>query len=150
MKKLLVSLVIVFGACFSVMAADVTEVWNMFRPINTFIVTDVDMEKAAKNGFETLSMAVNTAPTTAEINEARRLAATVNPAQKITSMSQEGVNVSVFAAPADTNGQLYKVMFVIDKNDNENKALIVLYGTVARSNMINAMQSLSVQDLIGG
>ena len=150
MKKLHLILLFALTSVLSGFAADMTTVWNQINKQKTFIVADIPAQKAAANGFETLTVAINSAPTSQDINSIRRLADTIDKNQKITNATQEGVDVTIYAAPADSNATAYKLMFVIDKDDNEDKALIVLYGTCSRDGLNNALQSLSIEDLIGG
>ena len=149
MKKPVLFIAFLLAFAANILAADMTEVWKELQLNKEFIVADIAPEKAARNGFETLSVALNSAPSSHDINTVKNLMATVEPSQKVTSVSQKGVDVSVYAAPASADGSLYKLMLVVDKNDNEDKALIILYGICTQSGIGQALTSLSIEDIIG-
>ena len=150
MKKTVLTLACVFATFLSSFAMDMTDVWTQFQAVPNFIVSNVSPEKAEANGFETLAVAINTAPTSNDIVAAQRLSATIDSKQKITSVNQQGVEVTVYAAPASADASHYKLMLVVDKNDNEDKALIVLYGICTNEGMLKALQNLSLESIIGG
>ena len=151
MKKIAISLIVILLSVVNSFAADLSTAWEQLQSDKGFIVANVPSQKALSNGFETLTVALNTAPTTQDINNAKRIAATINSNQKITSVSQNGVNVSIYAAPAATDGSLYKIFIMIDMNENaDNRALIGLYGTCTRDNMLNTLQNMSIENIIGG
>lgn len=151
MKKLILFLAAGLLSCLEGFAADLTTVWEEIMNENGFIIADVPDTKANQNGFETLKVALNSAPSTADINKAKQLVATIDAGQKVTSVSQNGVNVSIYAAPASADASLYKLFVLIDMNENaDNKALIVLYGTCSRENMANALNNMSIESIIGG
>ena len=149
MKKFITLAVLIVAFALSAFSADMTTVWSQYKTYDGFMVAEVSPEKAQKNGFEELSVALNSAPTTAQIDNAKRLAATIDENQKITSVNRNGVEVSVFAAPAVADGSLFKLLILVNKNDNADKALMVLYGTCTPQNLENAMQNLSLEDIIG-
>lgn len=146
MKKRILAAAATVLLAVSGFAADLSTVWNQIAANGTFIVGDAPK----KGGFEKLEVALNTAPTSQQINDIKRLVATIDSNQKVTSVSQQGVDVSIFVAPADADLTLYKVMFVVDKNDNEDKALLVLYGTCTREALSDAIRDISLEDIIGG
>ena len=150
MKKIILLFIVAFFSLTSVFGADMTTVFEQILGKKDFIVADVPADKAAANGFEKLTVVLNSAPTSKDINAMKQLVATIDATQKLTSVSQQGVNVTVFLAPASTDGTLFKVMFVLDKNDNEDKSLVVLYGTCTPAGMQTAIQNMSLEDLIGG
>lgn len=150
MKKTLLTLALTVLAAVGAFASDMTTVWETVAQDTTFIVAPVASDKAAENGFETLSIALNSAPTSRDIDNVKRLAATIDSNQQVTSVSQQGVDVAVYAAPASADGSTYKLMLVIDKNDNADKALMILYGICTRQGIARALQNLSIEDLIGG
>ena len=132
------------------MATDMTTIWYQIKGDNNFMVAEVPKEKAARNGFEEMTVALNSAPTSQQITEVKRLAGTIDSRQKIASVSQNGVDVSVYAAPASADGSLCKMMLVVDKNDNAEKVLVVLYGICTQEGLTRAVQNLSLEDIIGG
>lgn len=150
MKKLIFSLVLTVLSLTSAFAADMSEVWGTIRETKGFFVDEVKPEKAKANGFESLLTAVNTAPTSADINAVNALLATINPKQKVSTVSQQGVEVSVYVAPASADGKMYKLLLAVNKDDNEDKLLAVLYGLSTPQGMIDALQNLSIVDIIGG
>lgn len=150
MKKILTVIVLSLMFATTAFAADMTTVWTQVKGTEGFMVADISQDKASKNGFEDLTVALNSAPTSSQINNVKNLVATIDQNQKITSVNQNGVEVSVFTAPATANGTLYKLMIFVNKNDNADKVLMVLYGTCTPQNLESAMQSLSLEDLIGG
>lgn len=150
MKKIVMTLALVISAAVSLWATDMTFVWEDIQKNKDLIVAEVPSEKAAANGFETLHVALHPQANSASINQLKRLIATIDDKQKVTTVSQQGVDVSVYIAPASTDGTLYKLMIVVDKNDNADKALIVLYGTCTPAGMNYAIQKLSIEDIIGG
>lgn len=150
MKKIVSVLAIVCAFAVSAIAADMTTVWTQLKGNEGFMVADIAKEKASKNGFEDLTVALNSAPTSDHIKTVKNQIATIDDNQKITTVNQNGIEVSVFTAPAAADGSLYKLLIVVNKNDNAEKALVVLYGTCTPRNLENAMQSLSLEDIIGG
>ena len=149
MKKLIAAFALALTTMIPAFAGDLSTVWSQYQDNKGFIIADVDADKAAKNGFETLTVALNSAPTSQQINDIKRLAATIDESQKLTSVQQQGVEVTVYAAPAAADGSLYKLMIVIDKNDTADKMLVVLYGTCTKDSFVNALQNLSIEDIIG-
>ena len=150
MKKTILTIVAILGACLTSLAVDMTTVWDQIQAQPEFIVSEIGPEQASFNGFEKLTVALNSAPTDDYINQVKRLAATIDPGQKVTSVSQKGVDVAIYAAPASATGDLYKMMIFVDKNDNEDKSLIVLYGITNRDDITRALSNLSIESLIGG
>ena len=150
MKKQIFILLFAFCTVIAGFATDMTTVWHQIESSPKFISGQTDTEKATKNGFQQLNIAINSAPTSEDIQDARRLIATIDSNQKVTTISQQGVDVSVFAAPAAADMSLLKLMLVIDKNDNADKALIVMYGVTTPDGLTKALQNLSIEDLIGG
>lgn len=148
MKKIVLSLLFVVVSFASVFAADLTTVWEKVTSDKNFIYGPAEKGKAEKNGFEKLDIAINTAPTSDQINQIKRLFSTIDDKQKVTSVSQSGVDVSMYAAPYNMAGTELKVMFLIAKNDNEDKALFVLYGICTQEGLMKALQNMSIEDLI--
>lgn len=150
MRKLLIALCCAAICFMSAAAADMTTVWEQISEAKNMILAQVPAEKATANGFQTLYLALNSAPTTADINAVKRLTATIEENQKITSVRQQDVDVSIYAAPADADASVYKILIEIEKPDGEDKSLILLYGTAGRDEMLNTLQRLSIEDIIGG
>ena len=149
MKKSLLALMLTVVSAFSTLAADLTTVWEQIAADKSFITGPADKDKIEKNGFEKLDIAINTAPTSDQINRTRRLAATIDDSQKITSVSQSGVDISIYMAPYNIAGTEYKVLFLITKNDNADKALFVFYGVATQEGLQKALQNFSLEDLVG-
>ena len=150
MKKFALTLVLMMTLALSGYAEDMTKVWENLKSKKEFIVSDIPAKKAKESGFETLSVALNSSPSSKDIQKVKKLTATINEDQKITEVTQHGVDVAVYGATASGDGTLYKVMFVIDKDDNADKALMVFYGTCLASNLNKALKKMSIEDLIGG
>lgn len=150
MKKIALTLVLFLTATIVAMATDMSTIWSQVAQNDSFIVAEISKDKAAKNDFETLTVALNSAPTSQQINDVKRLMSTVDENQKVTTANHQGIEVSIYAAPANADATLYKVMLLIDKNDSADKFLVVLYGTCTQQNITNALQNLSIEDLIGG
>lgn len=150
MKRIALILVLFVTAIIAAMATDMSTIWSQIANNDSFIVADISKDKAAKNDFETLTVALNSAPTSQQINDVKRLISTVDENQKVTSVNHQGIEVSIYAAPANADATLYKVMLLIGKNDSADKFLAVLYGTCTQQNITNALQNLSIEDIIGG
>lgn len=149
MKKFIVSFAAVIITALASFAADMSTVWEQFIQNPNFIVADFDAEKAAKNNFQTLTVALNSAPTTQDINTVQRLADTIDKNQKITSITRDGINISIYIAQASADMSLFKVMLIIDKNGEIDKTLMIFYGTCSQSDVQNAITNFSIEDLIG-
>lgn len=149
MKRIFITLTAILATAVATFAADLSQVWDQVVVNKQFLVADVPAEKAAAEGFQSLAVALNSDPSVQDILNTQRLAATIEARQKITSVSQEGVDVSVYAAPADAGATLYKVLMVVAAT-GKDKALIVLYGTCTASEMSKAVQNMSLESIIGG
>lgn len=150
MKRFFITLSLMIAVAVSAFSADMSQVWSDIKQTKGFFVDEVSASKTQANGFQNLLTAINTAPTSADIRALKNLTATIDSKQKITTVSQSGVNISVYCAPASADGKLFKLMFVIDKDDNEDKMLAVLYGTCTQEGMLKALQNMSIVDIIGG
>lgn len=149
MKRIFITLTAILATAVATFAADLSQVWDQVAVNKQFLVADVPAEKAAAEGFQSLAVALNSDPSVQDILNTQRLAATIEARQKITSVSQEGVDVSVYAAPADAGATMYKVLMVVAAT-GKDKALIVLYGTCTASEMSKAVQNMSLESIIGG
>lgn len=149
MKKISLILIALVATSLTSFAADLTEVWNRIISEPGLITQEVPTEQARKEGFETLTVALNSAPTSEAIAAVETQAKFIDEKQKLTSVTQKGVTVSIFYAPADVAGSLYKILFVIT-SDAEEKALVCLYGTCTREQMTKNLEDLSIENIIGG
>lgn len=149
MKRIFITLTAILATAVATFAADLSQVWDQVVVNKQFLVADVPAEKAAAEGFQSLAVALNSDPSVQDILNTQRLAATIEARQKITSVSQEGVDVSVYATPADAGATLYKVLMVVAAT-GKDKALIVLYGTCTAGEMSKAVQNMSLESIIGG
>lgn len=149
-RRFLTAVLVVALAHIAAMAADMTDVWNSISTNPKMITAQVEPAKATANGFDTLYVALNSAPTAADINDILRLADTVDASQHVTRINRQGIDVSIFGAMATADGKMYKIMIVVDKAQGEDKSLIVLYGLSPSDNVASALQNLSLEDIIGG
>lgn len=150
MKKILLSLIVLVTTAAGALAADVTTVWNTIKADKSMIFAEESVQRAKANGFDELYVAINSAPDANAINAVKRLTATIDANQKMTEVSQQGVDVSIYTAPADASGNVSKVMIVVTKNDNADKALIVVYGLCEKAKLQDMLSKLSLEDIIGG
>lgn len=150
MNRILTTLLIFIIAPLAVLGADLTSVWEELSSDKMFMTADFDSEKAASNGFESLWVAVDSDPTTDDFKHVRRVTGTIDQNQKITNINQQGIDVSVFAAPASADMKYIKVLLVFEKEDSEVKSLILIYGTCQADKMGSVFQNLSIEDLIPG
>lgn len=150
MKKLFITLALTALSFIATYAADMSEVWTEIKQFPGLFVDEVAPEKAKANGFQNLLTAINSAPTSADIKNIKSILAKIDSNQKITTVSQQGIDVSVYVAPAAADASLFKVMLGVTKDDNEDKMLVVLYGICTQEGMIDALQNMSLIDIIGG
>lgn len=148
-KKLLLTLIAVVASATCAFAADVTTVWDAIKADKSMIYAEESADKANANGFDELYLAINSAPDANAINALKRLTATIDANQKMTEVSQQGVDVSIYTAPADVAGDRSKVMIVVTKNDNADKALIVVYGICQKAKLQEMLSKLSLEDIVG-
>ena len=149
MRKFALTLAFCLTSLLASFAADLSTVWQSLQDVEGFYVVPLSAAEAAESGFEKLTVALNSSPTAANINKANQLAATIDPSQKITSVSQDGVNVAVYIAPENVDATEYKLLLLITKNDNADKVLMALYGICTREGLNVALQNLSIEKLIG-
>ena len=150
MKRFFLALALFTAAVATMAAADMTQVWGQIKETKGFFVDKVNDDKAHANGFTDLLTAINTAPTSADIKNVNNLLATIERNQKITTVSQQGIKISIYMAPASQDGKLFKLLMAVEKDDNADKLLAVLYGTCTQEGMLKAIQSMSLVDIIGG
>lgn len=149
MKKLITTLTIALVAIIGARAADVSEVWSALSSDGNMISAPVDSAIAAKQGFTDLSVALNPMPDEGTFARVKEALLTVPANQKLTEATKEGTTVAVYAAPADNAATAYRVLYVITKPDGDVNTLILLYGTVTRDNMVNALTNLNIEEIIG-
>lgn len=149
MKKFILTFAIAFVTILGGHAADLTEVWGSLSVAPNMIKAPVDTDKANKQGFTSLEIAMNPAPTEAEQAKVAEQTATISSNQKLASTEVAGFTVSIFATPADASGSLYKVLYTITGENDGVRQLILLYGTVTRENMARAMTKIDLEEIIG-
>lgn len=152
MKKIILVFVTIISAALTSSAADLTEVWNHIKAQPGLIVQDFPADQARQEGFESLTVALNSAPTSEAIAAVETQAKFINEKQKLSSVTQNGVRVSIFAVPADATASVYKILFVItsDVANDDDKALVCLYGTATREQMLKNLSDMSIENIIGG
>lgn len=149
MKKIVFVLIALIATSLSSVAADLTEVWGRILKEPGLMVENVDGKRARQVGFEALSVALNSDPTSEAIAAIEKHAKLIDEKQKIASVTEEGVNVSIFATPTDAAGTFYNMLFVITC-DAEEKVLVCLYGKCTREQMAKALKDMSIENIIGG
>lgn len=148
MKKFVLTLLVAMVSSAFAFAADMTVVWNQVKNQKNITTAPIERSKAEANGLESLDIALNSAPTSNDINAVKKLLATINENQKVTNLTVSGVEVSVYQAPYDMTGKMEKVMFVLTKDDNADKALILLYGVGTVDNVKRMIGNLNIADLL--
>lgn len=113
------------------------------------ITASVSQQKAEANGFRSLSVSLNSAPTTKDIDKVLNLATSIEDSQKVTAVNRDDINVQIFAAPASVDAKIYKIMILVTKETGEDHSLIVLYGETDSADITKVLQNLSLEDLIG-
>lgn len=149
MKKIALTLIAVVLTAFASTAADITEIWNAIKADKGMTVADIPAEEAQAEGFLTTTVALNTNPTSADIERILTQVKFINDNQKLTAVTQNSVDVAIYAAPADAQATTYKVLVVIT-SDAAEKALVCVYGTCTADQMQTALSSFQIGDLIGG
>lgn len=149
MKKLILSFALAFVAVFSSSAADLTEVWKSISSNSANITAKVDNAKAAKQGFEELTVSLNPNADAKAVKSVLELTSTISENQKLATSTNNGITVTIYATPADANGESYDVMYVLSGESAGVNQVIVLYGKVTRENMTRAMTNINLEELIG-
>lgn len=149
MKKFFITLLAVMATAVSALAADLTEVWTQIKDNDTFLVAEIPNDSARAQGFEQLTVALNSAPTVSQITDIKSTFGTITPSQKLTSVSQSGVDVNIYTSPATADGSLYNLLLFISKSTGDDKALIVIFGKCTPAQMANALQGMSLEKIIG-
>ena len=148
MKKFALVLTAFIATALTSVAADLNEVWNLIIKEQNLMAEYIEGELARKNGFESLNVALNSAPTSKDIAAIEAYAKLIDEKQKLTSVSEEGVSVSMFASPVDAAGTFYRLLILVT-SDAEEKALICLYGKCTRDQMTKTLEGLSIKNIIG-
>lgn len=149
MKKIALTLIAAIITVFASTAADITEIWNTIKAEKGMTIAELPADEAQKEGFKTATVAINTNPSSDDIARILTQTKFINDNQKLTSVNKNDVDVAIYAAPADAQASIYKILFVIS-SDAQDKVLVCVYGTCSADQMQTALGNFSIGDMIGG
>lgn len=147
MKKLVIMLAMALVGTVASMASDIKEAWARMQALPDVITADAPAAEIAKDGFTSLKVSVNPAPTDATIASLASITKSIDGSQLMADTVAQGFDVKIYCAAANAGGSEYNVLFVIYGGEAD-KVQVAMYGTCTAQALQKAISSLSIENVL--